>query len=283
MAEYILEAVDIEYKYPGGTVALGGLSMSVEKGGKAAVLGPNGAGKTTLFLHFNGILRPSRGRVRFAGRDVRYDQASLMELRKNVGIVFQDPDTQLFSSSVLQEVSFGPMNMGLPRDEVLRRVQGALEATGIIDLKHRPTHFLSDGQKKRVAIADVLAMDPPVIIIDEPTACLDPRCRRHVVDLLDAANREGKTVIMSTHDVDLAYSWADRVFVVMDGALAGEGRPEDVFQDGELLERAGLDRPWLVEIYGEIKKKGWLAAGSPPPRTKEQLYDIIPDGRRASK
>lgn len=276
MAEFILEAEDIEYKYPDGTRALGNLTLSVEKGSKVAFLGPNGAGKTTLFLHFNGILRPSRGRVRFAGRDVRYDHASLMDLRGSVGIVFQDPDTQLFSASVMQEVSFGPMNMGLPREQVLQRVHGAMEATGISRLKNRPTHFLSEGQKKRVSIADILAMNPPVIIFDEPTASLDPRHRRQVVELLDALHRDGKTVIMSTHDVDLAYFWADYVYVMIDGAVAGEGPPEKVFQDEGLISGAGLDKPWLIEIYCELKKKGWLAEGTPAPRAKSELFKIIP-------
>ena len=276
MAEYIFEARDIEYKYPDGTRALGNLSLSVEKGRKVAFLGPNGAGKTTLFLHFNGILRPSRGRVRFAGRDVRYDHASLMELRKNVGIVFQDPDTQLFSASVLQEVSFGPMNMGLSKDQVLERVNGAMATTEIAHLKNRPTHFLSEGQKKRVSIADILAMDPPVIIFDEPTASLDPRLKQHIMDLLDRINREGKTVILSTHDVDAAYSWADYVYVMKDGALAGEGLPEKVFQDEGLMGSTGVEKPWMVEMFGELNKKGWLPNGTPPPRTKSGLFESIP-------
>lgn len=280
MAEFILEARNIEHKYPDGTMALGGLSLAVEKGIKAAFLGPNGAGKTTLFLHFNGILRPSRGSLRFAGRDIRYDHASLVELRKNVGIVFQDPDSQLFSASVLQEVSFGPMNMGLSREQVLQRVYGAMEATAITSLKDRPTHFLSDGQKKRVSIADILAMDPAVIIFDEPTACLDPRLKQQVVDLLDRLNRNGKTVILSTHDVDLAYSWADYIFVVKDGALAGEGLPEKVFQDDSLLQRADLEKPWLIEIYSEFKRKGWILNGTPAPRNKKTLLEIIPDNLR---
>jgi len=276
LAEYILEVRGVYFKYPDGTGALENLSMSIEKGRKVVVLGPNGSGKTTLFLHFNGILRPSRGSVRFAGRDVRYDHSSLMELRKNVGIVFQDPDTQLFSASVLQEVSFGPLNMGLPKDQVLQRVHGAMAAAGISELKNRPTHFLSYGQKKRVSIADILAMDPAVIIFDEPTACLDPRMKLRVVDLLDRINRDGKTVIMSTHDVDLAYSWADCVFVLKGGTVAGEGSPEKIFQDEGLLRRTDLEKPWLVDVYNELKKKGWILNGAPAPRAKSELFKIIP-------
>lgn len=193
-----------------------------------------------------------------------------------MGIVFQDPDTQLFSASVLQEVSFGPVNMGLSKDQVLERVNGAMATTGITHLKNRPTHFLSEGQKKRVSIADILAMDPPVIIFDEPTASLDPRLKQHIMDLLDRINSEGKTVILSTHDVDSAYSWADYVYVMKDGALAGEGSPEKVFLDEGLMGRTGLEKPWLVEIFGELKKKGWLPGGAQLPRTKSQLFEIIP-------
>lgn len=275
MKEFILEARDVEYKYPDGTKALNHLSLSIEKGKKVAILGSNGAGKSTMFLHFNGILRPARGTIRFGGKDVHYDHASLMELRKDVGIVFQDPDTQLFSASVLQEISFGPLNTGLPREQVLHRVNEAMKATEISDLKNKPTHFLSYGQKKRVSIADILAMDPQVIIFDEPTACLDPRLSNQVMDLFDRLNGIGKTVILSTHDVDAAYSWADYVFVMKGGAVAGEGTPGKVFQDEELLKRTDLEKPWLIEVYNELEAKGWLVGDTPVPRTKQQLFDGI--------
>ncbi|MFZ5647637.1 MAG: energy-coupling factor ABC transporter ATP-binding protein [Bacillota bacterium] len=275
MPEFIIETKEIEFKYPDGTKALNKLSLSMEKGKKFAFLGANGAGKSTLFLHFNGILRPSGGKVRFQGRDVRYDHSSLLELRKNVGIVFQDPETQLFSASVIQEVSFGPFNMGLSENEVTERVKNAMISTGIDDLKDRPTHFLSYGQKKRVSIADILAMDPPVIIFDEPTACLDPRLTRHVMEIMDSLNGGGKTVIMSTHDIDLAYSWADYIFVLKNGSLAGEGLPEDIFQDDELLRETGLQKPWLLEVYQELNKKGWILGENKVPRTKTQLFDFI--------
>jgi len=275
LTEYILEARDLEYKYPDGTKALNGLSLSIEKGRKVSFLGPNGAGKSTLFLHFNGILRPSRGQVVFSGRDVRYDHASLMDLRQKVGIVFQDPDNQLFSASVWQEVSFGPMNMGLSKDEVRKRVNQALADTSIAGLENRPTHFLSEGQKKRVSIADILAMDPQLIIFDEPTASLDPRLKLQVLNLMDRINLEGKTVVMSSHDVDLAYSWSDYIFVISEGRVAGQGAPETVFRDGDLIGRAGLERPWLLEVYLELAGKGLVSGVGPAPRSKEQLFAMI--------
>ncbi|HHW45138.1 ATP-binding cassette domain-containing protein [Desulfofundulus thermobenzoicus] len=275
MTQFILEARDVYYKYPDGTEALQGVTLGIPGGGRVAVLGSNGAGKTTLFLHFNGILRPLKGGVFFAGEEVRYDHRSLMQLRKNVGIVFQDPDTQLFSASVVQEISFGPLNLGLSREEVRRRVEEAMAATEIEDLKDKPTHLLSYGQKKRVCIASILAMEPRVLICDEPTAGLDPAHAARVMDLFQRINRQGTTVVLSTHDVDLAYSWADYVLVMSRGTVVGHGLPEEVFRRQELLRQADLTRPWLVEIHEHLYRKGWLPAGLPAPRTREELFDLI--------
>ncbi|MBE3585362.1 MAG: ATP-binding cassette domain-containing protein [Thermoanaerobacter sp.] len=275
MKENILEARDVHFTYSDGTTALRGATMAIERGKKIAVLGSNGAGKTTIFLHFNGILRPGRGQVLFNGRPVRYDHRSLMELRRNVGIVFQDPDTQLFSASVIQEIAFGPLNLGLSREEVFRRVEAAMAATEITDLKDKPTHLLSYGQKKRVCLAGVLAMEPQVLICDEPTAGLDPLHAGQVMELFERINRQGTTVILATHDVDLAYSWADYVFVMSRGAVVGEGLPEEVFRDERLLKQSDLTRPWLVEIHEQLSRRGWLPDGLPLPRTKEQLFDYM--------
>ncbi|MEW5897761.1 MAG: ATP-binding cassette domain-containing protein [Bacillota bacterium] len=270
----ILEAKEVSFRYPDGTPALENVTLAVAEGQKTAFLGPNGAGKTTLFLHFNGLFRPVKGKISFAGREVRYDRASLLELRKNVGIVFQDPETQLFSASVWQEVSFGPLNLGLPAPEVKERVLSALSAAQVLDLKDRPTHFLSYGQKKRVAIADILAMHPRVLICDEPTAWLDTRRGKQIMDLFAGLNASGTTIVFSTHDVDLAYSWADYVFLLKDGMLIGEGPPEAVFGDPRLLAAAELEKPWVVEVYEELQRKGWVA-GRRPPRSKEELLALI--------
>jgi cobalt/nickel transport system ATP-binding protein len=198
-----------------------------------------------------------------------------MDLRKNVGIVFQDPDVQLFSASVFQEISFGPLNLGLPKEQVIKRVRQAMAATEITELEKKPTHLLSYGQKKRVSIADILAMEPSVVICDEPTAWLDPKHAFQVMELFDRINENGTTIIMSTHDVDMAYAWADYIYVMSDGKVVGEGEPEAVFQDGSLLEQAGLERPWLIDVYNQLKAKGCIKKSAPVPRTRGELFACI--------
>ncbi|MGQ9531951.1 MAG: energy-coupling factor ABC transporter ATP-binding protein [Desulfotomaculales bacterium] len=276
MSGPILEALDLHYTYPDGTRALRGVTLRVPEGGKVAVLGPNGAGKTTLFLHLNGLLRPRKGTVRFAGREVCYDRKSLGELRRAVGMVFQDPDSQLFCASVFEEVSFGPANLGLALEEVRRRVREALRATDAEDLAERPTHYLSYGQKKRVCVAGVLAMEPRVLICDEPTAGLDPRQSAGLVELLDRVACRSGTVLIATQDVDLAYSWADRVVVLKEGRVLGEGTPTEVFLDEDLLRRADLTAPWVVEVYRELVRRGLVPPCAPVPRNKNELFGLLP-------
>lgn len=273
-SESAIETKGLEFSYVDGTNALAKMNITIPAGKKIAFLGPNGAGKTTLFLHFNGLIKPDKGKVYVAGQEVRYDHASLLNVRKKVGIVFQDPDTQLFSSSVRQEISFGPLNLGLSRDVVEERVNKAMEDTGILDLQDKPTHFLSYGQKKRVAIADILAMQPEVLICDEPTAWLDVKHSRHVMEILTGCNFRGVTVIISTHDVDMAYSWADYIFVMKDGQVIGEGTPLEIFDDHRLLQEAELARPLLFELSGELTSKGCLQQGAPVKSVKELISRI---------
>lgn len=282
MRPYIIEARNLIYDYPDGTRALNGMTMCIKEGQKVAVLGTNGAGKSTLFLHFNGILRPRQGAVLFNGQPVDYRHRSLIELRKNVGIVFQDPDNQLFSASVLQDVAFGPLNLGLDKNTALDRAHKAMEETEIDYLQNKPTHFLSYGQKKRVSIAGVLAMEPRVIVFDEPTACLDPRMAGKIMSLLQQLNKQGKTLVMSTHDVDLAYSWADYVYVLQRGRVAGEGTPREVFADRELLAGCGLKLPWVLEVYWELIDNELIAPTVPVPSNKDTLMELIRNGSGAA-
>jgi cobalt/nickel transport system ATP-binding protein len=275
MDSVILDAQHLHYTYPDGTHALKDISIKIRKGRKIAVLGSNGSGKSTLFLNLNGILRPQKGKLVFKGKDVEYSHPGLTELRKSVGIVFQDPDTQLFSASVYQEVSFGAMNLKLTENVVRRRVDAALRGTDTFHLKDKATHFLSYGEKKRVSIADILVMEPEIIIFDEPAACLDPYNTLQIMGLFNGLNKNGTTLIMSTHDVEVAWSWAEEVFILKDGGVEGSGSPEKVFADEKLLGNTGLEKPFLLATYEKLKACGVIDASSLPPKNKEQLFTMI--------
>ncbi|MDF2591039.1 MAG: cobalt transporter, ATPase subunit [Clostridia bacterium] len=274
MEDYIFEVKDIVYSYMDGTKALRNININIEKGKKIAFIGANGAGKSTLFLHFNGINKPEAGAICFRGKKISYTNSELTKLRKEVGIVFQEPDNQLFSSSVLQEISFGPMNMKLDKETVMKRIEKAMDATAIADLKDKPTHFLSYGQKKRVAIASILAMEPQVLILDEPTSGLDPQNSNAVEDILNTLNKEGRTIIISTHDIDFAYSWADYIYVMNRGEVVSHGTPREVFISKELIEQANIKLPWIVEVYMEFNKGAEFNKES-LPKNKEELFSLV--------
>ncbi|KXG75430.1 energy-coupling factor ABC transporter ATP-binding protein [Thermotalea metallivorans] len=275
MTEYIIETKDLEFVYPDGTYALRKLTISIQKGKKIAIVGANGAGKTTLFLNLNGVYKPTGGKVYFEGKEMIYNKKDILALKRNIGIVFQDANAQLFSASVFQEVSFGPMNLGLPKEEVRKRVEDALAKTGIAHLKKKPIHFLSGGQKKRVSIADILAMDPKVIFLDEPTAFVDPKTSSELMAFFDVLNKEGKTIVLSTHDMDKVYPWADYVFVMKEGAVIAEGIPQDIFRDDEVLKRADLEKPWMIAAYEEIIKRKPYLSKEEVPKTKEALFQLM--------
>lgn len=273
--EPILEAAGVTFAYPDGTVALDDLRLAVPQNRRVAILGANGCGKSTLFLNFCGILRPARGEIRLSGTPVRYDRTGLNELRHRVGLVFQDPDSQLFASSVRQDISFGPINLGLSETQVRQRVEDAIHDTQIEDLAGRPTHLLSYGQKKRVAIAGVLAMEPDVIIADEPTAGLDPEMTARLLRLLNRLHEAGRTIVISTHDLELALAWSDYVFVLREGQVIGQGRPEVTFLDRALLKRARLVQPIVLQTFTDLCARGVLPADSPPPRNPNALAACI--------
>jgi len=202
----ILETTDLKYTYPDGTLAVEGISVSIEKGKKIAFVGPNGSGKSTLFLLLNGTLEPQEGKIIFHGKPLLYDTPSLRKMRKSIGIVFQNSDDQIFAPTVYQDVAFGPTNLEMPEEEVVAKVNETLEYVGLLELKDKPPHHLSGGQKKRVAVAGVVVMEPEVIILDEPLANLDPVGADEILDLLNELNQFEKTIVISTHDVDFAYS-----------------------------------------------------------------------------
>ncbi|ATW27555.1 energy-coupling factor ABC transporter ATP-binding protein [Candidatus Formimonas warabiya] len=275
MPEYILEAENLEFSYMDGTTAIRNLSLKLEKGKKYAVVGNNGAGKSTLFLHFNGVHRPAKGNIKYKGEVVNYSHKRLKELRKNVGVVFQDPDNQLFSASVYQDISFGPVNLGWPEEKIRAKVEQALKRTGTWDFKDKPTHFLSHGQKKRVAIAGILAMEPEVIFLDEPTAGLDPFYCTEMMQLLDDFNQMGATLILSSHDLNEVYAWADYIFVMNSGEIIAEGLPEEIFRNAQVLKTANLGKPWVLEVFDELVKNKALKEQTSVPRKKDQLLDLF--------
>lgn len=277
----ILECRNVVYSYGDGTKALNGVSISLDEGQKIALVGPNGAGKSTLMLMLNGILRPSAGEVLFHGRTFQYDSASLREIRRKVGMVFQNSDDQLFAPTVFQDVAFGPVNLGFPEDKVKLYADYALQYVGLSGYERRPPHHLSGGEKKRVAIAGILAMEPEVLILDEPTSNLDPASSEEIMEMLDELNVGGKTIIISTHDVDLAYRWADEVILMEDGGVLLRGTGQEVFGDAELIKRARLKLPIVVDLYKELVGRG-LLNGSKPPRNVLELTDLLETGTRGT-
>jgi cobalt/nickel transport system ATP-binding protein len=244
----VLAWENIHFTFPGaGAPALRGATLRLEGGRRVALLGRNGAGKSTLLLHANGILRPSAGEVRVGGAPLDYSRRGLSAARRQVGLVFQSPDDQLFSASVAQDISFGPLNLGLSVDETRRRVAAAAARCAVTDLLDRPTHALSDGQKSRVALAGVLAMEPQVLLADEATAGLDPWMRRQVFGIFNRLVGQGVTVLLATHDLEVARHWADLVAVMDAGRVVAAAPPAQVFADPALRELLGPAPAWEAD------------------------------------
>ncbi|CEL24414.1 ATP-binding cassette domain-containing protein [Methanobacterium formicicum] len=263
----VLETKNVNYRYPDGTPALEDVNFSAAQGKMVALLGPNGAGKSTLFLHFNGILRPSAGTVMVENVPLTYDKKSIMKVRQKVGIVFQNPDDQLFAPTVEEDVAFGPLNVGLDQDEVERRVAESLERVGMAGFEKKPPHHLSGGQKKRVAIAGILAMSPEIMVLDEPTSGLDPKGASRILHLLHKLNQEGMTIVISTHDVDLVPLYASQVYIISEGHIIKEGTPQDVFSDEETIRNANLRLPRIAHLMEILQKKDELPFEKPYPLT----------------
>lgn len=254
----ILEASHIHFTYPAGDKALVDASFCVTAGERIALLGVNGAGKSTLFQILNGSLKPSAGTLLLQGAPVSHDRKGLMALRRAVGLVMQDPDDQLFAATVEEDVSFGPSNMGLAEADIRERVTEALGALGIADLAKSPTHALSFGQRKRVAIAGILAMRPAVLLLDEPTAGLDPSGIEDLMQALSTLTERGTAIVIATHDMDLAWSWAERVAVFSGRSIALQGEPEAVFADPERLKTYGLRPPMVHEMGLALLQAGLI-------------------------
>lgn len=246
------------------------INLSIKRGERIAVMGSNGAGKSTFFLNLNGVLQPEKGEIWLEGK--RVGKKDFKELRKKVGFVFQDADSQIIASNVRAEISFGPVNLGLDRDETVKRVEDAVEYMSLSDLQERAPHYLSGGEKKRVSIADILAMEPELFIFDEPMAALDPVNAEKVEEILQRLHEAGRTLLIATHDVDFAYRFADRILVFADGALIADGTPDEIFRISEIMERAHLKKPSLMAVWETLAGAGIVAgAAAGCPRTLEQL------------
>ena len=259
----ILETKDLTYSYQDGTLAVDGINIEIETGKKIAFIGQNGSGKSTLFLLLNGTLKPNSGEILLNGIPFRYNAKSLREIRKKIGVVFQNSDDQIFAPTVYDDVAFGPRNLEFRTEEVVNSVNSTLGYMGLMKFKDKPPHYLSGGQKKKVAIAGVVAMEPDVIILDEPLSNLDPVGADEVVDLLNEFNHSGKTIIISTHDVDLASTWADVIYVINRGQIRASGHPRSIFSDRTLIEQSKLRLPTIVETYREFEARG-IAEGHIP-------------------
>lgn len=273
MENSVLSIKGLSYSYDGESKALDHVDLEIGAGEKIAVLGGNGAGKSTLFLCLNGVLRPDGGEIKLYGQVIQ--KKNLNELRKNVGIVFQDADSQIIAPTVLSEVSFGPMNLKLPKEQVKERTYRALEYMNLSGFAGRPPHYLSGGEKKRVTIADIIAMEPEVFIFDEPTTALDPVSQAMLKEVLLKLSEEGKTLILSTHDVDFAYRFAERVLVLWEGKVIADGTPVHVFGMEEVLKKSHLKRPVLYEVRNLLVQKGILKADCEYPRCSEELEKLL--------
>lgn len=273
--EVILSASDLHYTYPDGTYALRGVNLDVYKGERLAIMGSNGSGKSTFFLHLNGVLKPQKGELKIRGKAYDYSRKGLLEVRKQVGIVFQDPDNQLFSANVTQEISFGVLNLGYSEEEAREKVEAVIEKLNIGAFKDKPTHFLSGGQKKRVAIADILVMEPDVMILDEPASALDPKHARLIDELVEELSNSGITVILSTHDVERALLWASRVVLFDRGQVLKIGTPAEIFLDDEILAKTNLEKPAVLYIAEELGKAGILKTEAGEFKTPKQLVEAL--------
>lgn len=249
------------------------INVTICRGERIAVMGSNGAGKSTFFLNLNGVLQPDSGEILLEGKTLK--KKDFKELHRRVGFVFQDADSQIIASNVKAEISFGPMNLGLSKEEVRNRVAAAIEYMGLSRLADRAPQYLSGGEKKRVSIADILAMETEVLIFDEPMAALDPVNTQNVESILKRLHGDGKTLLIATHDVDFAYRYADRILVFSDGEIIADSTPQEVFRRKEIMERAHLKAPAVMTVWEALEQKGFVKKGTGYPVTAEELVEKL--------
>ncbi len=274
--DWVIEALDVSYTYDGNDErALDGLNLKIRRGTKVAFMGGNGSGKSTFFLCLNGIRRPDTGKICIDGEAIEYTRKGLLNVRGRVGIVFQEPDDQLFSASVYEEISFGILNLGADEETARREVESVIKELEITPFQDRPAHALSGGQKKQVAIADILVMHPEVMILDEPAAALDPKHTRKVQQIVDRLTEKGITVLMATHDIDYAYSWADEIVLMHRGKVIRQGTPFEVCSDREALKAASLEVPAVLRMHERLKEKGLVPQDAAPPGNIDELVESL--------
>ena len=257
---------NLTYQYDKTRKALDNVSMDFNKGDIIGIIGSNGSGKSTLFNNLMGILKSTEGEILYNGEQIKYDKKSLYNLRKEVGIVFQDPEKQIFYSMVYDDIAFALRNIGMEEKTIKDRIHTALEAVNGLQFIDRPVHNLSFGQKKRVAIASVVAMENKLVLLDEPTAGLDPISTRAIVDIIKGLNDRGVKIIISSHDMNLIYEICDYVYVLNQGVLINEGTRAEVFVNEEKINEAGLELPWLVKLHKNM--------GLPLFPKEEDLYSF---------
>lgn len=272
MKQLLLSVKNLYYSY-GEKAALCNVSLEIFQGEKIAVMGSNGAGKSTFFLNLNGVLKPDAGGIFFQGKKI--EKKGLRELRRRVGFVFQDADSQIIAPTVAAEISFGPMNLNLSGAEVEKRVEDSIAYMDLGDLRGRPPHYLSGGEKKRVSIADILAMETEIMIFDEPMAALDPVNSENVEEILNRLHRDGRTLLIATHDVNFAYRYADRIVVFSEGRIIADGAPVEIFREEEVLERAHLKQPGAMIVWDALCAAGIVSNREAYPVTFEQAAEEI--------
>ncbi|MGQ9468966.1 MAG: energy-coupling factor ABC transporter ATP-binding protein [Nitrososphaerales archaeon] len=272
MVDVAIDVKDLKYVYPDGFVALDDVSIKVLRGERVAILGPNGAGKSTLLMLINGLLKPHKGSVYVLGMPV---DENLHKVRSSLGLVFQDPDDQLFCPTLWEDVTFGLLNMGLDKDEVIKRAEEALKNVGLDGYGEKAPHHLSAGEKKKAAIATVLAMKPEILVLDEPTANLDSRSRAELIELINDLHKSQKiTLVTATHDVDFIPMVADRAYILKKGRIMAEGALEDIFSNFKMMRESGLEPPTVTRLFEFLNQlKGFDV--KPLPLTIEQaLHEI---------
>lgn len=271
----VFELENITYIYPDETLALKDVSLKIYEKERVAILGPNGAGKSTLLMIMNGLIKPSEGVVRFFGKEVNLaDEEFLYDMRRKVGLVFQDSDVALFSSTIWEDVIFGPLHMGLPREEVIKRGETALRLLGIEHLKDKPPFRLSEGEKRRAVMASVLSIDPEILLLDEPFINLDAKTQIMIVNLINSMHKEGKTIITATHDIDTVPLVADKI-IVLNKTVIGEGTVEEVFSNIELMKKANLHPPVITELFIKLRELSVLETSLRIPLTVNEAVDCI--------